>query len=124
MAGTGKRNAGVVVREERAKASAAAFAENSKRRFRIVKQSSGSRPIGGYRRSRIAQKEQQLRAWIAERPDLTLAELQQRLEQQGVVIKIGALWHQMSRWNLAFKKNPARQRARARRRAAGAADVA
>jgi len=84
----------------------------------------GSRPIGGYRRSRIAEKEQELRAWIADRPDLTLAELQQRLEQQGVAIKIGALWHQLSRWNLTFKKNAARQRTRARGRAAGAAGVA
>ena len=84
----------------------------------------GSRPIGGYRRSRIAEKEQELRAWIADRPDLTLAELQQRLEQQGVVIKIGALWHQLSRWNLTFKKNAARQRTRTRGRAAGAAGVA
>lgn len=84
----------------------------------------GSRPIGGYRRSRIAEKEQDLRTWIAERPDLTLAELQQRLEQQGVVIKIGALWHQLSRWNLTFKKNAARQRTRTRRRSAGAASVA
>jgi transposase len=84
----------------------------------------GSLPIGGYRRSRIADKEQELRAWIADRPDLTLAELQQRLEQQGVAIKIGALWHQLSRWNLTFKKNAARQRARTRGRSAGAASVA
>lgn len=84
----------------------------------------GSRPIGGYRRSRIAEKEPELRAWIADRPDLTLAELQQRLEQQGVVIKVGALWHQLSRWNLTFKKNAARQRTRTRGRAAGAAGVA
>lgn len=80
----------------------------------------GSRPIGGYRRSRLACKEQDLRAWIADQPDLTLAELQQRLAQQGVAIKIGALWHQLNKWNLTFKKNAARQRTRARGRAAGA----
>ena len=61
-----------------------------------------------------------LRAWIAAEPDLSLAELQQRLAQQGVSIKIGALWHQLNKWNLTFKKNPARQRARARGRAGGA----
>ena len=80
----------------------------------------GSRPIGGYRRSRLAAKEQQMRSWIADQSDLTLAEIQQRLEQQGMTIKIGALWHQLNRWNLTFKKNAARQRTRARGRAAGA----
>jgi transposase len=80
----------------------------------------GSRPIGGYRRSRLAAKEQQMRSWIADQSDLTLAEIQQRLEQQGMTIKIGALWHQLNKWNLTFKKNAARQRTRARGRAAGA----
>src|ERR1039457_4806071 len=62
--------------------------------------------IGGHRRSRLAEKEQVLRAWIAAEPDLTLAELQQRLAQQRVSIKIGALWHQLNKWNLTFKKKP------------------
>ena len=84
----------------------------------------GSLRIGGYRRSRLAQSEQQLRAWIAEAPDLTLAELQQRLAGQGVAVKIGALWHQLNKWNLTFKKNSARQRTRTRGRSAGAQDVA
>jgi transposase len=77
--------------------------------------------IGGHRRSRLAEREQVLRAWIAAEPDLTLAELQQRLAKQGVATKIGALWHQLNNWKLTFKKNLARQRARARRRAGGAA---
>src|SRR5216683_1242611 len=55
--------------------------------------------IGGHRRSRLAEREQMLR----------------------VSIKIGALWHQLNKWNLTFKKNRARQRARARGRAGGAA---
>ena len=77
--------------------------------------------IGGHRRSRLAESEQALREWIAAQPDLSLAELRQRLAQQGVSIKIGALWHQLNKWNLTFKKNLARRRARARRRAGGAA---
>jgi transposase len=76
--------------------------------------------IGGHRCSRLAKSERVLRAWIAAEPDLTLAELQQRLAQQGLSIKIGALWHQLNKWNLTFKKNLARQRARARGRAGGA----
>ena len=77
--------------------------------------------IGGHRRSRLAESEPVLRAWIMAEPDLTLAELQQRLGQQGLAIKVGALWHQLNKWGLTFKKNSARQRARARGRAGGAA---
>lgn len=79
--------------------------------------------IGGHRRSRLAEREQVLRSWISAQPDLSLAELRQRLAQQGLSIKIGALWHQLNKWNLTFKKNLARRRARARQRAGGAARV-
>lgn len=84
----------------------------------------GSYAMGGHRRSKVAELESTLRGWIALEPDLTLAQLQQRLSEQGVSIKIGALWHQLNRWNLTFKKNSARQRARARGRAEGAASLA
>lgn len=76
--------------------------------------------IGGHRRSRVAELESVLRAWIEAEPDLALSELSERLAEQGVLIKPGALWHQLNKWNLTFKKNPARQRARARGRAADA----
>jgi transposase len=62
--------------------------------------------IGGHRRSRLAEREQVLRGWISAQPDLSLAELRQRLAQQGLSIKIGALWHQLNKWNLTFKKKP------------------
>jgi transposase len=80
--------------------------------------------IGGHRRSRLADLEPALRGWIALEPDLTLTQLQERLGQRGVEIKIGALWHQLNRWKLTFKKNSARQRARTRGRAGGTAGVA
>jgi transposase len=89
-------------------------------------QKSGKRSsfqIGGHRRSRVAEMETVLRAWIEAEPDLALAEMSARLAEQDVLIKPGALWHQLNKWNLTFKKNPARQRARARRRAAGAASM-
>lgn len=75
--------------------------------------------MGGHRRSRVAEMESLLRAWIEQAPGLSLAELCERLCQQGVSIKIGALWHQLNKWNLTFKKNAARQRARSAGRAAG-----
>ena len=80
--------------------------------------------IGGHRRSRVAEMESVLRAWIEKEPGLSLAELCQRLVERGVVIKIGALWHQLNKWNLTFKKDAARQRARTRGRTAGAPSVA
>ena len=79
--------------------------------------------IGGHRRSRVAEMKSVLCAWIEQEPDLSLAELCQRLAKQGVSIKTGALWHQLNKWNLTFKKNPARQRARTRGRTAGAPRV-
>ncbi|MBA4073313.1 MAG: transcriptional regulator [Gemmatimonas sp.] len=80
-----------------------------------------SRPVGGYRRSRVAGWEPQLRAWIKAEADLTLAQLCERLADQGVTIRPSALWHQLDHWQLTYKKNATRQRASARRRAGGAA---
>jgi transposase len=79
--------------------------------------------IGGHRRSRVANMEPLLRAWIEKEPGLSLAELCDRLLEQGVSIKVGALWHQLNKWNLTFKKNSARQRARTRGRTAGTSRV-
>jgi len=96
-------------------------------RVRERQQKTGQRTslrIGGHRRSRVAEMESVLRAWIEQEPGLTLAELCERLAGQSVSIKIGALWHQLNKWNLTFKKNAARQRARTRGRAAGTQRVA
>jgi transposase len=83
-----------------------------------------SLPMGGHRRSRLAALEPLVRNWLEQQADLTLAETCTRLAERGVTIGVPALWHQLDRWGLTFKKNPARQRARARRRAAGAPGVA
>ncbi len=76
-----------------------------------------SLPIGGHRRSRLVGMEATLRTWLKETSDLTLAELCTRLAAHGIAIKVPALWHQLDKWKLTLKKNPARQRARAHRRA-------
>ncbi len=73
------------------------------------KQNSGLRtslPIGGHRRSRIAGLEPELRAWIKAEPGLSLQQLCERLAKEGVTVKPGALWHQLNKWNLTFKKKP------------------
>jgi transposase len=89
-------------------------------RFKATGQRSSLR-VGGYLRSRVADVEGALRGWLKAQPDLTLAQLCERLAEKGIQIKVPALWHQLNKWNLSLKKNPARQRARAARRAAGAA---
>jgi len=47
----------------------------------------GSLRIGGYRRSRLADHDHHLRAWIKKEPDLTLAELCERLKALDVPSK-------------------------------------
>jgi transposase len=79
----------------------------------------GVRQLGGYRRSVVEGMESTIRAWLKAEPDLTLQQLCDRLAAQERVLKVPALWHQLNKWGLSLKKNPARQRARARRRAAG-----
>jgi len=77
----------------------------------------------GHRRSRIAHLEPQIRRWIEATPDMTLAELSERLAGKGIQIKVPALWHQLDKCGLSFKKTPARQRAGTRRRTAGTRGV-
>jgi transposase len=79
----------------------------------------GSLQVGGHRVSKVAHLEATIRDWLKAEPDVTLVELCERLAKQGIELKAPALWHQLNKWKLSFKKNPARQRARARRRAAG-----
>ena len=80
-----------------------------------------SYPMGGHRRSCIAHLEMSIRAWIQAEPELSLAQLCERVARQGIQIKAAALWHQLDKWKLSFKKNATRQRARASRCATGAA---
>jgi transposase len=71
----------------------------------------GSLPMGGHRRSWVAAMESTLRAWIEAEVDVTLAELCARIGERGIAIKVPALWHQLHKWKLTYKKNSARQRA-------------
>jgi transposase len=77
--------------------------------------------IGGHRKSRLMEWEETIRGWLQERADLTLAQMCERLAEHGVLIRVPALWHQLNKWGLTLKKNTARQRAVARRRAGSAA---
>jgi len=57
--------------------------------------------------------EEALRGLIHAQPDATLEELRERL---GVEVELSTLWYTLDRLGLTVKKNPARQRATARRR--------
>jgi len=60
---------------------------------------------GGHMQSRIEPYRQQIAGWLQEKNDLTLATLQQRLEQDcGVQISISTLGYHLDRMNLSYKK--------------------
>lgn len=80
---------------------------------------------GGYRRSRLEKHDRQLRRWIKEKADLTLAELRERIGHElGIELGTTALWQRLERLGLSYKKNAARRRAAASRSAAGSGKVA
>ena len=66
----------------------------------------------GRKRKTTPEIEQWVGERIRERPDITLAELQEMLSQrQQLQLSVGALWKLVDRLGLRFKKNSARQRA-------------
>jgi transposase len=68
--------------------------------------------IGGYRRSRLQRHSKTLSRWLEKQADITLVELCERCRKElGVTIGINALWHQLRKLGLSFKKNDARRRA-------------
>lgn len=53
----------------------------------------------------MATQEKQIRAWIEKKPDLTLAELCERLrEEKAIELKEADLWHQLDKWGFSLKK--------------------
>lgn len=79
-----------------------------------------SQRVGGHRVSKLAPWEARIRGWIDEQPDLTLEELAERLEREaGIRLTQPAIWHQLNRWGLSFKKNATRRRARSAGRGVG-----
>lgn len=66
--------------------------------------------------------EGQLRSWIRKQPDLTLAELQQRLwERQRLAISIGRLWGVLRELRLPLKKSRSTPKSRTPRKPGSAA---
>lgn len=89
-------------------------------RWQARLQSSGGiapKKQGGDRRSaRIEAEADFILAEIAKTPDITLAELQAKLEERGLRAGIGTIWRFFHRRRITFKKNRTRHRTAASRR--------
>jgi transposase len=73
------------------------------------------RPMGGDKRShRIEAHGEEILGLVAERPDITLAEIAAHLDQvHGPRVAQSTVWRLLDRHHMTVKKNRARQRARA-----------
>jgi transposase len=80
--------------------------------------------MGGRRPYALAGERDWLLTRIAAAPDLTLRAIVAELAERGIVVSYFAVWHFFEHEGISFKKNPARQRARAARRRQAARAVA
>lgn len=86
----------------------------------------GQIEIGAWRHGPQSRVTAAIREWIERQmrrqPDLTLHELQQRLErEQRLQLSVGWIWILLRRWGLRHKKNRSAHRSRTRARTSGAA---
>jgi transposase len=72
-----------------------------------------ARPMGGDHRSRLKEERSWLLALIEVTPDLTLEEVRAALAARGIHVGYGTVWRFFAAEGISFKKNRARQRARA-----------
>jgi transposase len=83
--------------------------------------------FGGYKRYALAAHEHRIRQWVAQQPDITLAEIATKLAKQKVTVCQSSIFRFLRHLKLTFKKKPARRRAGSagrRRRAQGVAKAA
>ena len=72
-----------------------------------------AKPMGGDHSSRLKGERAWLLAQIAAVPDLTLEEIRAELAARGLHVGYGTVWRFFAAEGISFKKNRARQRARA-----------
>lgn len=83
-------------------------------RFLRLKRETGSvipAKFGGYKPYALAAYEGRVRQWLAEQPDITLAELKAKLAKRRVVVGQTSIFRFLRHLKLTFKKKPARRRA-------------
>jgi transposase len=71
----------------------------------------GSAKFGGYKGFALATHEELVRQWVAEQPDITLAELGARLAKKKVTVGKSSISRFLHHLKLAFKKKSAGRRA-------------
>ena len=69
------------------------------------------RKFGGHKRYALAGHEDKVRALVAEKPDLTITELWQKITALGIKVGRSAVARFLLHLRLTFKKNPACRRA-------------
>ena len=69
------------------------------------------RKFGGHKRYALAGHEDKVRALVAEKPDLTITELWQKIAALGIKVGRSAVARFLLHLQLTFKKNPACRRA-------------
>jgi transposase len=67
--------------------------------------------FGGYKGYALAKHAGRIKRWIAAQPDLTLLEIQARLEKAKVKVASSSVFRFLRHLGLTFKKSPARGRA-------------
>lgn len=76
-----------------------------------------ARQRGGYKRSRLEPVMKILKRWLKSDSNITLSDMSERcLQEFGIRINSTALWQQLDKHGLSYKKNSTRQRARQRGR--------
>jgi putative transposase len=68
--------------------------------------------IGGYRKPLLADHADRVRRLVEEKPDMTIAELQQRLAAQDIRVGQSSITRFLARLEYTYKKNGSRRRAR------------
>jgi len=72
-----------------------------------------AKPMGGDHSSRLTTEREWLLERVAAVPDLTLEEIRAELAARGKQVGYGTVWRFFAAEGISFKKNRARQRARA-----------
>lgn len=67
--------------------------------------------FGGYKGYALAKHSDRIKSWIVAQPDLTLLEIQSRLEKAKVKVAASSVFRFLRHLGLTFKKSPARGRA-------------
>lgn len=67
--------------------------------------------VRGHKPRVLAGREDWLREWVAAEPDITLAELQEKLKGRGIRLTMVGIWKYLCRMGLSYKKSSTRRRA-------------